>query len=90
MQIFVKTLVGKMHTLEVEPSDTVEDVKFQIWDKEGIAPDHQRLIFGSLEQPIPSSSRTCSPSLENYRLLSDYNIQEETTIYLVLNLDGSY
>ena len=75
MKIFVKTLTGNTITLEVDPSDSIEIVKAMIQDKEGYLLDQHPLIYAGKQ-------------LEDGFTLSDYNIQREATIHIVLRMVG--
>ena len=75
MQIFVKTLDGKTITLQVEATDTIENVKTMIAQKTEAEPFQQRLVYGGKE-------------LKGDQILSDYNIQNESTLHLIYRLYG--
>ena len=80
MLLYIKTLIGKIITLEVQPSDTIKKVKTIIEDKEGVPTDQQRLIFDSNPQ---------SKQLEDERTLNDYDIQNLSLLQLVLRINTS-
>lgn len=71
MLIYIKTITDKTYTLEVESSDTIADVKNQLYKVSGIPPDQQRLIF-------------VSRVLDDNKILADYNIQRREVLRLIL------
>ena len=77
MQLFVKTLSGKTISVDVEPDESIESLKAKIAEKEGVPVDQQRLIFGGKQ-------------LDSLKSLSDYDIDDDATLHLVLRLRGGF
>jgi hypothetical protein len=75
MQLSVRTLAGKTITVDVESDESVTSLKAKIQAKEGIPPEEQRIIFGGKQ-------------LDPEKTLADYDIDEESTLNLVLRLRG--
>jgi uncharacterized ubiquitin-like protein YukD len=73
--ILVKTLPGKAIPVTVKLSGSVDSIKEKVYEKEGIPPDIQRLIF---EGKLLSVDRS----------LREYNIKRGSSLHLVLNLRG--
>lgn len=75
MQIFVKALDGSTVTVEVEPDYHIEEVYDAVWEKCGVPPCAQRLVFEGKQ-------------LDEDGLLSDYDVTKESTLHLLLRLRG--
>lgn len=75
LQVHVKTFAGKTITVEVEPDESIESLKNKLQSKEGIPINQQRILFGGKQ-------------LDSKKTISDYDIQNESTMHMVLRLRG--
>ena len=75
MQIFIKTLTEKTIALDVETSDKIDNIKQKIYEKEGIQPDEQMLIYANKH-------------INDDKVLSSYNVQKDSTLHLMMRLLG--
>jgi hypothetical protein len=80
-QIFVRSISGKTMTLEVQPTDTIEAINHKVYDKEGIPVQEQRLMYTAKE--LRDENEDGKPNT-----LTDYNIQREATLHLIMRLRG--
>ena len=75
MRIYLKTLTGHVYDFEVDPNETIYDLKQKIQEKVGIPPDQQRLAYAGKQ-------------LEEDKTFLDYNIPNDSNIHMVLRLRG--
>ena len=77
MQIFVKSLTGQCMTFDVDQNESIDLIKAKIQEKQGIPQEQQRLIWAGKDLQIGKT-------------LSDYNIQQDSTLHLVIRVRGGY
>lgn len=75
MQIFVKNLMGKSIAIDIEPTETIRQIKDKIEQQEAIPQGEQRLIFAG-------------KGLQDNHSASDYNIRANSTVHMLLRLRG--
>jgi hypothetical protein len=75
MRIFVLTLTGKKIVVQAHSSETIDMLKIQIQDAEGLPVGLQRIVFAGKQ-------------LEDTQTLADCNIQEESVVHVILRLRG--
>ena len=75
LEIFVQVRSREIITLEVDSSDTIGNLKEKIKDKKGFPAEEQRLFFQGKTE------------LKDDRTVSDYHIQNKSTVNLLLQID---